>query len=248
MRELPATMLLTAAVTMVSACAGATAEAEPAAPIEQGNDVAAVPAADDTVHANAPAPEDYRPLLREIAASYREWGMVDNQFHWAPGLCALPAEGVAHLSNAESPAAHASKVFVLFASDPAAYWRAAGITDKLPSTLTARPASRTRDDVVQVLVKDSFVPARPGEGRTSMGVQVQPARRGEETFFAGDPIGLFVMAQLSGKPAGTDEGWIYGTVTPTGEVTEAGVIASCRDCHDDQADRIFGVPLQWKQH
>ncbi|MBC8072928.1 MAG: hypothetical protein IAG13_31690 [Deltaproteobacteria bacterium] len=239
------TLTLSSALSL--ACSSTTLEPEPQSPGAQAEDLASTPPPD---HGNAnmamPTVVDYRPLLREIAGSYRSWGMVDNQMHWAPGLCAMPAEGVAHVSTAAPPAAHAQKVFMLYASDAEAYWRAAGITTKLPASLGPAQRLTSRDDVVQVLVKDSFVAEHAQGSRGLVGGRVQPARRGDEVFVPGDPIGLFVMAQLRHAPKASDEGWIYGTVTPSGEVTAAGTIAVCVDCHDDEADRVFGMPLQWK--
>jgi hypothetical protein len=233
-------------VALAPSCSAATQEPEPTSPVAQAaHEVASVPT-DAAANPAVPTSVDYRPLMREVAGSYRGWGMVDNQMHWAPGLCAMPAEGVAHLSTAESTAEHASKVFMLYASDAQAYWRAAGVTAKLPESLGPAQRLTSRDDVVQVLVKDSFVAEHVEGSRGFVGGRVQPARRGDEMFVPGDPIGLFVMAQLRGAPKASDAGWVYGTVTPSGEVTAAGTIAACVDCHDDEADRVFGMPLQWK--
>lgn len=241
-----------AALTAI-ACASTTTEAEPSSPAvasaagASAADASAVGASPGEPEPTTPATarDEHAPLVREIASAYRSWGMVDDQLHWAPGLCALPMSGVAHYSAAQAPGAHAEKVFMLYASDTAAYWRAAGLKERLPDTL-ARHALSSRKDVVQVLVKESFAPAKLGEGGALGPHGVRPAKKGDELFTTGDPIGLFVMAQLEGRPAGTDDGWIYATVAKSGEVTEAGVIASCRDCHAKEADRVFGVPLAWK--
>ena len=42
---------------------------------------------------------------------------------------------------------------------------------------------------------------------------------------------------------GTDEGWVYGTVTADGKtVTSAGRVASCMKCHvQAKNDRLFGI-------
>jgi hypothetical protein len=233
----------------IGACAGSTADPEPsAAPVEQSANTTKSTAPTPIANAPADAPrndDELAPLLREVASAYRSWGMVDNQFHWAPGLCAMPMEGVAHYSAAQGEAAHAQKVFVLYASDAMGYWKATNEKGRLPKSLERAHLLTSRGDVVQVLVKESFVPAKPGEGGLMHG-HVRPAKKGDETFVAGDPMGLFVMAQLSGKPANTDDGWIYATIAPDGTIGASGVIASCRDCHAQEKDRIFGVPLAWK--
>lgn len=237
----------------LGACAGTTVDPErSSAPASEAARTSPTAAPDPVANPPAePAPEQEQeqdalaPLLGEIAAKYRNWGMVDNQFHWAPGLCAMPAEGVTHFSTAPGEAAHAQKVFVLFAKDAMAYWKATDTKAELPQTLAHANVLSSRSDVLQVLVKESFVPAKPGSG-TAVHPFVRPARKGQESFVAGEPMGLFVMAQLAGKPADTDDGWVYATIAPDGAVRESGVIASCRDCHAQQADRIFGVPLAWQ--
>lgn len=222
---------------VVAACATAQTEVDaPPAPAH----------ADEPASAPAePASIDYTPLVREIAATYTAWGAVDNQFHWAPGLCAMPAEAVQHLSDAPADTPHGEKVFVLHALDALAYWQATGVEGKLPQTL-ARAAGplRTRADVEQVLVKESFAPKKMDGA--AYGRERIPARRGEDRFVAGEPIGLFVMAKLASDAEQTDAGWIYATVSPSGDVTAAGTIDACRDCHAKEADRVFGVPLHWK--
>jgi hypothetical protein len=241
----------TLSLLVVAACAGGQPEVESPPEPSQHADAPADPAPSPIATPNAaPAVDEanageHAPLVREIAASYGSWGAVDNQFHWAPGLCAMPAEAVQHMSGAPADSAHGEKVFVLHALDALAYWKATDTKGKLPETLarTAGPL-RTRKDVEQVLVKESFVPKKLGTG--FHGGHTIPAKRGDERFGAGDPIGLFVMAKLAGAPEGTDAGWIYATVAPDGDVTASGSIAACRDCHAQQADRVFGVPLHWK--
>lgn len=240
---------------LASACAGGATERDAPQPPSLSAAVAPAPASAPVVaptpnaapnaapEAPARPPDDpWAPLLREVAASYGSWGLVDDQFHWAPGLCAMPARGVQHYSEAPSPAAHAEKVFVLYALDPMAYWKATDVKGRLPGSLQQSFASiGSRTDVVQVLVKESFVP-RAGHHDP----RLRSARKGDQSFGAGDPIGLFVMAQIRDAPPDTDQGWIYATVAPGGEVTASGVIAACRDCHAQQSDRVFGMPLHWK--
>ncbi len=42
---------------------------------------------------------------------------------------------------------------------------------------------------------------------------------------------------------GTDDGWVYGTVTADGKtVTSAGLVESCMSCHREAPrDRCFGI-------
>ncbi len=54
---------------------------------------------------------------------------------------------------------------------------------------------------------------------------------------------LFIMTKLDPTTKDTDEGWIYGTVTPDGKtVTSAGRVESCMKCHiQAKNDRLFGM-------
>jgi hypothetical protein len=53
------------------------------------------------------------------------------------------------------------------------------------------------------------------------------------------------MFRLDPATPETDEGWVYATVSPQGQVTSAGRVASCMGCHETSAthERLFGVPL-----
>jgi hypothetical protein len=53
---------------------------------------------------------------------------------------------------------------------------------------------------------------------------------------------LFIMFKTEPQTPGTDNGWVYGTVTPDGNrVTSAGRVTACMDCHQHcQPDRVFG--------
>src|SRR5436190_351218 len=70
-----------------------------------------------------------------------------------------------------------------------------------------------------------------------------PARKGDKLFKATKQADLFIMFKLDPKTPGTDNGWVYGTVTPDGKtVTSAGRVESCMKCHQDaKADRLFGL-------
>jgi hypothetical protein len=74
---------------------------------------------------------------------------------------------------------------------------------------------------------------------------VKEAWRADEhaaTPTLGAKVGLFVMVKLDPKTEGTDEGWIYGCVSPAGEITAAGKIASCARCHAlAKHERLYGL-------
>lgn len=70
------------------------------------------------------------------------------------------------------------------------------------------------------------------------------ARKDRRLYRAREKSGLFILYKLDPSTPGTDEGWVYGTVTPDGaRVLSAGHIASCVECHRKAPyDRLFGKP------
>jgi len=58
---------------------------------------------------------------------------------------------------------------------------------------------------------------------------------------------LYIMFQLDAKTPGTDDGWVYATVTADGKtVTSAGRVASCMKCHETKTNRLFGLKADAK--
>lgn len=166
----------------------------------------------------------FRDRLAAIAREYLAWGRVDDELRWAPWLCRQPRPSLPRLSAAAS-GGHTQKVYFLYARDRMAY--------------VTRSASR-----LQVIVKESWthrpvdlahatrVHAAPLVARTPEGATVEPDQ----------PAGLFVMMRVDARDPRSDRGWIYGTVSPEGEVTSAGRIAACIGCHVDAGPgRLFGL-------
>jgi hypothetical protein len=64
---------------------------------------------------------------------------------------------------------------------------------------------------------------------------------GDKTYKAARQGDLFIMYHVDPATPGTDNGWVYGTVTPDGKtVTSAGRVASCMRCHQSLSGRLFG--------
>jgi hypothetical protein len=67
---------------------------------------------------------------------------------------------------------------------------------------------------------------------------------GKPPLAKGLPKTLFIMFKLAPDTPGTDDGWVYGNVTPDGRVTAGGRINRCMRCHtrdEDARDRMFGL-------
>lgn len=176
-------------------------------------------------------------IVRDAAAPYQTWGRVDAKPNVAPMLCDMPrphsdvfgSRGRVHMSEAED-APHGNKLYYLWASDRKAYL-----------------ALGERDSVATgfAIVKQSFTAtptvAPPDQPDTNEPPLHAKLRVGNAWLTTGDPKGLYVMTKRAATE-GTDAGWIYGTITPDGEVTSAGQVASCIACHENAPhDRLFGA-------
>jgi hypothetical protein len=144
---------------------------------------------------------------------------------------------------------HGGKLYTLFAKD---HGPSGGYLVKGQPSLTG-----------QVVVKESWVPeeveddgkppepvrrkvkVRQGDGLVEQEDSFVPyARKDGRLYHARDKGPLFVMFKVDPRTPGTDEGWVYGTVTADGKrVTSAGRVESCMKCHQDAPhDRLFGPP------
>lgn len=171
--------------------------------------------------------ERFVPLIRAAAAEYLGFVRVTGDVQTAPTDCRLPPKAVLR-SAAEKE--HGEKLYLLFARQ----------ADGVEYVKKGEPAAAG-----QTLVKESWQSV-PGK---QMGATEASQRHGrlelvdgEHVAHAGASAGLFVMHKLAAETPGTDQGWVYGTVDPSGAVTSAGAVASCMRCHQDATeDRRFGL-------
>ena len=198
-------------------------------------------------------PSEWATPLKEAAAAYKNWTRVSDSANWSPARCIfVPPEG-AQLSQAEV-GAHARKLYFLYAKQAKEYLSitypvglAGDHNDQHPTNL--------QQPVGQVIVKEAFHPvaATVAEAKAAMTPTDIAERRyipstfcgvGDQLSRMGDLQGLYVMLKTPPGSAGTDDGWVYATITPAGEITAAGKITSCIECHADAPhDRLFGA--QW---
>ncbi|WP_437682614.1 hypothetical protein [Sorangium sp. So ce131] len=184
------------------------------------------------------------PLIAAAFRDYKPWGRVDDELRWAPWLCRLPLPGRARMSAAEG-GGHARKLYSVFAKH----------RDRYPFAQGPEPVPQP---VGQVLVKESYhpelvekgaAPEIPGSGAPppddAQGVpdHFDPyLRDGDRVYRASRLAGAYVVLKVAPDTPGTDAGWVYGTVTPEGEVTSAGRVASCMGCHESaRHERVFGI-------
>ncbi|MBA3550316.1 MAG: hypothetical protein H0T76_27895 [Nannocystis sp.] len=247
MRPLLAALILAAcareparseAPALASSAPAAPAPAAPA-PIAPAPIVNAAPIADAAptpIADAAPAENDPRwhSTLRAIAAGYRQWGRVDDEFRWAPGLCRMPTPARARISASGDEGTHGRKLYTLYAKDPVAYGA--------PASAHMMPGEEPTglSDISQVLVKEAFTPVETTQQRD---LNLLPAEHGGKLYLPGEPMGLYVLFKpLKSEPAATDAGWVYGTIAADMKtITGAGKIDSCMGCHQSLPGRLFGL-------
>ena len=176
-----------------------------------------------------------RAKLIEIAANYHKYEKVDGQMRMAPVLCApaLPPRPDYRLSRSDDEATHGKKLYTLFAAK----------VDLITRTYTgeARFAGNKQPLTDQVIVKESFIAEELKKGEENFH---SPAGPDGKRYKAGAKGPLFVMYQTDAKDPNSDDGWVYGTLTPDGKtVTGVGRLENCMSCHQKAPHgRLFGLP------
>lgn len=160
--------------------------------------------------------------LREIATHHNlEFSLVIGGVRWAPELCLAPPMPT---SAAAAGTPHGQKMYYLFVKDADAYAEAA----------------RQAQPVGQAIVKQSWIPEEVTDATQRTRAEVE---RGGKKYRAGRQADLFIMYKEEPDTEGTDQGWVYGTMTPDGQrVTSAGRVAACVECHKSaKPDHLFGA-------
>jgi hypothetical protein len=201
--------------------------------------------------ADVPAKEAFRDRLLEIAGEYeRAYAAVHAATDWALADCVMPPV-TPGFSRSGDAATHGRKL---------AYYFVKRGPDG--GSIKGYVAKDGPNPVGQAVVKEAWVPEEidgrgplPGPVTRTRKVRadgkgleqkvrfVPYAWRGDKLYRAKEKAGLFVMYKVDPATPGTDEGWVYGTVTADGKaVTSAGRVASCMGCHRKAPyDRLFGV-------
>lgn len=186
---------------------------------QPGPDKPITPAAEAEAEA---ALKRFRPRLLEIAAEYRGYRKMADDPQYAPEMCRAPVHDKPFASAAET-GAHRQKLYFLWVKQPEDYYMVG--KDFTGADKTAP------QPVGQILVKESFHAMAGPDGKPDPGRKL------------GAKSDLFVMFKLDPATQGTDQGWVYGTLTSDGKVvTAAGKLAPCMKCHTDGTqDRLFGM-------
>lgn len=166
--------------------------------------------------------KQFHAQLLDIAGKYESFGKVDDMSRWAPWLCSAPPPPKARVSKSADTGTHGRKVYFLYAKERDAYMK-----------LSA-------NQVGQIIVKESWMPpAEVGNGNSAENMSTTTGSAKVPT----QKKDLFIMMKLDPAIANSDDGWVYGTVTPDGKtVTSAGRVQSCMSCHTNaQHGRLFGL-------
>jgi len=219
----------------------------------------------------APAPAivdngEFSNQLLEIAKSYETYEPfhpdTSHKLQVAPAPCAssapAPQPSLAMSASKDSPT-HGRKLFTIFVKEladnqpsPSSYpW----LGPNLNYAFEGRP-----NPIGQVVVKEAWTPEEvdPATRQKSVvrKVKIQRdgklveretefipyAKHGDQLLHAVSKAGLFIMFKRDPSTPGTDEGWVYGTVTSDcKQVLSVGLVESCMGCHRDAPhDRLFG--------
>jgi hypothetical protein len=210
--------------------------------------------------------KEFHERLLDVAKTYTTYGRVDDELRWAPELCRMPMPGRVRYSDSSDDATHGRKLYSIFARNRTGYLNVSnpGIVIGLRSL----ERDRRVGEAGQVIVKESWLPQeveapKDRELRREPAAYANPPKPEEDkptnfadrdhfhpyvtkdgkTYKATKQGELFIMLKVDPKTVGTDEGWVYGTVTPDLKtVTSAGRVASCMKCHETKSGRLFGLP------
>jgi hypothetical protein len=171
--------------------------------------------------------------LLEIAGSYTRYRRVGDEIGIAAPCATIPRPPTPRFSMSEDSSTHGKKLYWLF------------VKEFLPdSPVVDYVVAGKPNPIGQVVVKEAWDAEEVRDEEGTVGTRDRPlVRYGGHTYRQGDLAGLFIMYKLDPKTPGTDNGWVYGTVTADGKaVTSAGRVESCMRCNQDAPhDRLFGV-------
>ena len=221
--------------------AAAAAASAPASAASASSDPVSSPDPQETLDPR------FVPVMAAAFAEYKPWGRWDDEMRWAPWLCRMPLPAAARVSAA-GDGGHARKLYSVFAKHRAFYGYQAAVAGR------AQPAG-------QVIIKEAYHPEPVEKRELDPSILQDQDLDGQGDHFdryasedgrlyrASELAGVYVMAKLPPGAEGTDSGWVYGTVTPSGQVTSAGRVASCMGCHVDAGpERLFGAAARSHRH
>ena len=193
------------------------------------------------------APAPWQEELLSAARNYRAWTRVSDA-NWAPWFCAAPPPSGALLSESSDPSTHGRKLYYLYTQDSQFYsWVLPGGSRPAIGQNPAESAP-----VGFTIVKEAWspleveladVPRLDPDAHQRRTTPPEYLVDGGKAYRIDEPQGLFVMLKKDPATPGTDDGWVYGTLSADGRtVTSSGRVESCMRCHREASrDRLFGM-------
>lgn len=206
-----------------------------------------------------PSSSSFEKQLLEIAQSYESFGRTNQEVRMTGVLCDFnPSRFISGVTPVGTFTPDRRQVAVSSSDDPATHGK------KLYYLFFKHPTSETDNSspIGQAVVKEAWVPEEVSDDGKPQEVVVRKSkyRQGkqwveqEERFLpyvrkdgrlyhAAKEAGLFILFKVDPKTPGTDEGWVYGTVTADRkQVVSVGRIESCIECHRQAPyDRLFTI-------
>ncbi len=172
--------------------------------------------------------------------------------NWAPWRCFLPPPSGALRSQSAHESTHGGKLYYLYTPNPEFYqW----VLPKGAESPMGRKSPTDPAPVGFTIVKEAWsplevkladVPRLKTDSPFDRTFPVEYLVAESKAYRIDKPQGIFVMLKKDPKTPGTDEGWIYGTVSADGKtVTSSGRVHSCMSCHVEASrDRLFGMHVE----
>lgn len=182
---------------------------------------------------------EFESYVHDGAANFRSWTQLGSGPSLAPTFCRAPLLSP-WLSESSDKGTHGRKLYFLYVKDVAAYESAASHDQPVGQTLV-----KESFEAIPVTLEDeafSDTPLTPEQSSFLAAFKHgQTLSKDGKHWRLGPPRDLFVMHKLDASTPGTDEGWVYGTSSLDLEVSSAGRVESCMECHlDATRDRMFG--------
>lgn len=188
----------------------------------------------------AGAPFDAR--LLELARTYKSFGVVDDELRSANVLCmAYAIKSPWRFSASKDQYSHGQKLYLLYANQTKDKTYIRQDDQYPPGFAVVKEAWIPEEDRGQA---DKDKENRGRAEKFTFTIRYDAVMRDGKRYYASRKFGLFIMYKTDTGTPDTDDGWVYGTVTPDGEeVMSAGRVENCMECHRRAPhDRLFGLP------
>lgn len=174
--------------------------------------------------------------ISRIAREYTTYEVADSEYLYTIALCEAYHSGRKipdneyQMSISHDPSTHGTKLYRLFVKDMKSF----------PNWDYTSQEVWKGNPPGQVMVKETWEwdTVYQKDGTPPQGISLYNDRY----LVPRERSTLFIMYKTDNKAYKTDEGWIYGIyATKEEKVLEAGVIKSCKSCHEKRPDRTFGI-------